>query len=132
MMGAAGRIIGRHLLPGFMSHPDRLGHALHPVDDPGRDGSPFLGLGLRPPITSWGVLLNEGDRHQRGGGQLVALMFPVVLVILVIPPISSWATVRATPPIPTPEGDHLGWTAGVPLSSRSGWDAVGPTTPPPV
>ena len=43
----------------------------------------FLGLGLRPPITSWGVLLNEATDIN-----VVAvnwwLMLPVVPVILVI------------------------------------------------
>ena len=43
----------------------------------------FLGLGLRPPITSWGVMLNEAQNIN-----VVALypwlMLPVVPVILVI------------------------------------------------
>ena len=43
----------------------------------------FLGLGLRPPITSWGVLLTEAQNVN-----VVALypwlMFPIVPVILVI------------------------------------------------
>ena len=43
----------------------------------------FLGLGLRPPITSWGVLLNEATDIN-----VVAvnwwLLFPVVPVVLVI------------------------------------------------
>ena len=85
MMGAKpGRIIGRHLLPGFMSHLIASATLSHPVDDPGRDGAvSFLGLGLRPPITSWGVLLNEATDIN-----VVAvnwwLMLPVVPVILVI------------------------------------------------
>ena len=43
----------------------------------------FLGLGVRPPIVSWGVLLNEAQNIN-----VVAvyswLMLPVVPVILVI------------------------------------------------
>ena len=43
----------------------------------------FLGLGLRPPITSWGVLLNEAQNIN-----VVALypwlMLPVVPVIIVM------------------------------------------------
>ena len=43
----------------------------------------FLGLGLRPPITSWGVLLNEAQNIN-----VVALypwlMLPVVPVIVVV------------------------------------------------
>ena len=44
---------------------------------------PFLGLGLRPPITSWGVLLNEAQNMN-----VVALypwlILPVAPVIIVI------------------------------------------------
>ena len=43
----------------------------------------FLGLGLRPPITSWGVLLNEAQNIN-----VVALypwlMLPVVPVVIII------------------------------------------------
>ena len=43
----------------------------------------FLGIGLRPPVTSWGVLLNEAQNIN-----VVALypwlILPVVPVILVI------------------------------------------------
>jgi peptide/nickel transport system permease protein len=43
----------------------------------------FLGLGLRPPITSWGVLLNEAQNIN-----VVALypwlMLPVVPVIIMV------------------------------------------------
>ena len=46
-------------------------------------GVVFLGLGLRPPITSWGVLLNEAQNIN-----VVALypwlMLPVVPVVLII------------------------------------------------
>ena len=43
----------------------------------------FLGLGIQPPMTSWGVLLNEGQRvtvliHYPW------LLFPAIPVILVV------------------------------------------------
>jgi peptide/nickel transport system permease protein len=84
LMGAKpSRIIGRHLVPGFMSAPDRLGHHIHPGMILGETALSFLGLGLRPPITSWGVLLNEAQNIN-----VVALypwlMLPVIPVIVVM------------------------------------------------
>jgi peptide/nickel transport system permease protein len=47
----------RHLLPSFMSYlivdaDDRVSR-----NPAGRNGAVFLGLGLREPVESWGVLL---------------------------------------------------------------------------
>jgi len=84
MMGAKpGRIIGRHLLPGFMSHLIASATLSIPSMILAETALSFLGLGLRPPITSLGVLLNEATDIN-----VVAvnwwLMLPVVPVILVI------------------------------------------------
>ncbi len=84
LMGARPRrIIGRHLLPGFMSHLIASATLSIPTMVLGETALSFLGLGLRPPITSWGVLLNEAQNIN-----VVALypwlMLPVVPVILII------------------------------------------------
>ncbi|MBM3642988.1 MAG: ABC transporter permease [Alphaproteobacteria bacterium] len=84
LMGAKpSRIIGRHLLPGFMSHLIASATLSIPSMILAETALSFLGLGLRPPITSWGVLLNEATDIN-----VVAvnwwLMLPVVPVILVI------------------------------------------------
>ena len=84
LLGARpGRIIGRHLLPGFMSHLIASASLSIPGMILGETALSFLGLGLRPPITSWGVLLNEAQNIN-----VVALypwlMLPVVPVIIVI------------------------------------------------
>ena len=44
----------------------------------------FLGLGLRPPITSWGVLLNEAQNIQTVAlyPWLMLPMVPVILTVL--------------------------------------------------
>src|SRR5258707_11089498 len=61
-MGARpARIIGRHLLPSFMSHLIASATLIIPGMILGETALSFLGLGLRPPITSWGVLLNEAQ-----------------------------------------------------------------------
>ncbi len=84
LMGASPkRIIGRHLLPGFMSHLIAAASLSIPSMILGETALSFLGIGLRPPITSWGVLLNEAQNIN-----VVALypwlMLPVVPVIVVI------------------------------------------------
>jgi peptide/nickel transport system permease protein len=83
-MGAKpSRIIGRHLVPGFMSHLIAAASLSIPTMILGETALSFLGLGLRPPITSWGVLLNEAQNIN-----VVALypwlMLPVVPVIILI------------------------------------------------
>lgn len=77
------RVIFRHLMPGVMSHLIASATLSIPNMILGETALSFLGLGLRPPITSWGVLLNEAQNIN-----VVALypwlIFPVVPVILVI------------------------------------------------
>jgi peptide/nickel transport system permease protein len=84
LMGASpARIIGRHLLPSFMSHLIASATLAIPGMILGETALSFLGLGLRAPMTSWGVLLNEAQNIN-----VVALypwlMLPVVPVILVV------------------------------------------------
>ncbi len=84
LMGARPRrIIFRHLLPSFMSHLIASATLSVPSMILGETALSFLGLGLRPPITSWGVLLNEAQNIN-----VVALypwlMLPVVPVIITV------------------------------------------------
>ena len=62
LMGASpGRVIRRHLLPSFASHLIASVTLSVPGMILGETALSFLGLGLRPPVTSWGVLLNEAQ-----------------------------------------------------------------------
>ena len=84
LMGASPkRIIGRHLLPSFMSHLIASATLSIPSMILAETALSFLGLGLRPPLVSWGVLLNDATDIN-----VVAvnwwLMLPVAPVILVI------------------------------------------------
>jgi peptide/nickel transport system permease protein len=84
LMGASpARIIARHLLPSFMSHLIASATLVIPSMILGETALSFLGLGLRPPITSWGVLLNEAQNIS-----VVALypwlLIPVAPVILTV------------------------------------------------
>ena len=62
LMGAGpGRVIRRHLLPSFTSHLIASVTLSVPGMILGETALSFLGIGLRPPVTSWGVLLNEAQ-----------------------------------------------------------------------
>ncbi|MFN4310373.1 MAG: ABC transporter permease [Ferrovibrio sp.] len=85
LMGASpGRIIGRHLLPSFMSHLIASATLSIPSMILGETALSFLGLGLRPPITSWGVLLNEAQNINVVAlyPWLMAPAIPVIVVVL--------------------------------------------------
>ena len=84
LMGASTpRVIGRHLVPGFMSHLIASATISIPSMILGETALSFLGLGLRPPITSWGILLTEAKSVS-----VIAfypwLLFPIIPVVLVI------------------------------------------------
>ncbi len=84
LMGAKPRrIIFRHLLPSFMSHLIASATLSIPSMILGETALSFLGLGLRPPITSWGVLLTEAQNIN-----VVALypwlLLPVLPVIITV------------------------------------------------
>ena len=62
MMGAKpGRVIRRHLLPNFMSHLIASATLSIPAMILGETALSFLGLGLRAPAVSWGVMLNDAQ-----------------------------------------------------------------------
>ncbi|NGO52590.1 ABC transporter permease [Allomesorhizobium camelthorni] len=84
LMGAkSSRIIGRHLIPGFMSHLIATATISIPGMILGETALSFLGLGLRPPITSWGILLTEA-RSVSVIAFYPWLLYPMIPVILVI------------------------------------------------
>lgn len=84
LMGASPRrIIFRHLMPSFMSHLIASATLAIPGMILGETALSFLGLGIRAPITSWGVLLNEAQSIN-----VVVLypwlMLPIVPVVIVV------------------------------------------------
>ncbi len=84
LMGASrARIIGRHLIPNFMSHLIASATLSIPSMILGETALSFLGLGLRPPITSWGVLLNEAQ-NLAAVNLYPWLLWPIAPVIIVV------------------------------------------------
>ena len=84
LMGASPRrVIARHLLPNFTSHIIASLTLSIPSMILAETALSYLGLGLRPPVTSWGVLLNEAQ-NINAVATTPWLMFPMVPVILVV------------------------------------------------
>ena len=84
LMGASPRrIIARHLLPSFASHLIASATLSIPSMILGETALSFLGLGLRPPITSWGVLLTEAQ-NINAVVLYPWLMLPVLPVIVTV------------------------------------------------
>ena len=62
MMGATpSRIISKHMLPNFSSHLIASAMLSIPAMILGETALSFLGLGLRAPAVSWGVMLNDAQ-----------------------------------------------------------------------
>ncbi|WP_417825264.1 ABC transporter permease [Thalassospira povalilytica] len=84
LMGAKPkRIIARHLLPNFASHLIASVTLSIPNMILGETALSFLGLGLRAPVTSWGVLLNDAQ-NINAVAVYPWLMLPVVPVVIVV------------------------------------------------
>jgi peptide/nickel transport system permease protein len=65
LMGASDtRIVFRHMLPSFASHIITTATLAIPVMILGETALSFLGIGLRPPVVSWGVLLQQAQNYQ--------------------------------------------------------------------
>ncbi|WP_289033291.1 ABC transporter permease [uncultured Roseibium sp.] len=85
LMGAKpGRVITRHLLPGFTSHIIASATLSIPSMILGETALSFLNLGLRRPSVSWGVLLNEAQNISvvTVYPWLMAPVIPIIIVVL--------------------------------------------------
>ena len=83
MGGSPAYVIRRHLLPAFTSHLIVSATLSIPNMILGETALSFLGLGLRPPITSWGVLLSEAQ-NMNAVALYPWLLTPVVMVVLTV------------------------------------------------
>jgi len=78
-----GRIIGRHLLPSFLSYLIVSLTLSIPGMILGETALSFLGLGLRSPVVSWGVLLHEAQ-NIHAVALCPWLLIPGAFVIVVV------------------------------------------------
>jgi peptide/nickel transport system permease protein len=87
LMGAApARIIRGHMMPNFMSHLIASASLSIPSMILGETALSFLGFGVRSPLVSWGLMLNDALRAGLGALEIypwiLAPMVPVILVVL--------------------------------------------------
>ena len=78
-----GRIIFRHMVPTFLSHIIATSSLAIPVMIINETSLSFLGLGIRPPAISWGVLLQEAQNIQTLA-LAPWLLIPGLLVIVAV------------------------------------------------
>jgi peptide/nickel transport system permease protein len=78
------RIIFKHMVPSFLSHIIAAVSLALPAMIISETTLSFLGLGLRPPAISWGVLLQDAQNLQTLGlaPWLLIAALPVIVVIL--------------------------------------------------
>jgi peptide/nickel transport system permease protein len=77
------RIIVRHMVPTFLSHIIATSSLAIPVMIINETSLSFLGLGIRPPAISWGVLLQEAQNIQTLA-LAPWLLLPGLLVIVAV------------------------------------------------
>lgn len=84
LIGAGhGRVLFRHLLPGFTSHIIVSLTLSIPGMILGETSLSFLGLGLRPPIVSWGVMLQD-CMDIKAVSFYPWLLMPVIFIVLTV------------------------------------------------
>ena len=77
------RIIVRHMLPGFMSY--LIVHLTMAVPGMilGETALSFIGIGLRPPVVSWGVMLQQAQ-NVRAVALTPWLLIPAIWVVVTV------------------------------------------------
>ncbi len=77
------KIIFKHLLPSFLSHVITTATLAVPGMILGETALSFLGIGLRPPVVSWGVLLQKATNFQ-AVAMAPWLLLPGLFVVIAV------------------------------------------------
>jgi peptide/nickel transport system permease protein len=77
------RVLFRHLVPGFTSHIIVVLTLSVPAMILGETALSFLGLGLRPPVVSWGVMLQDTMQLQ-AVAKYPWLLLPVLPIVVTV------------------------------------------------
>jgi peptide/nickel transport system permease protein len=84
LMGAGhARVLFLHLLPGFTSHIIVSLTLSVPGMILGETALSFLGLGLRPPVVSWGVMIQD-CKNMEVLANYPWLLLPVIVIVLTV------------------------------------------------
>jgi peptide/nickel transport system permease protein len=77
------RILFKHLIPGAISHIIVIATLAIPGMILSETALSWLGLGIRPPMTSWGVLLQEGG-NIRAIRYTPWLLIPILFIVVAV------------------------------------------------
>ncbi len=77
------RVLFRHLVPGFTSHIIVVLTLSVAAMILGETALSFLGLGLRPPVVSWGVMLQDA-MHLQAVANYPWILLPVIPIIVTV------------------------------------------------
>jgi len=78
------RLIFRHILPSLTSHILAVVTLAVPTMIVAETALSFLGIGLKPPVVSWGVLLQEAQNVRTIAGAPWLLVWPAGAVVLTV------------------------------------------------
>jgi peptide/nickel transport system permease protein len=78
------RIIFRHILPSLTSHILAVVTLALPVMIVAETALSFLGIGLKPPVVSWGVLLQDAQNIRTVATAPWLLLWPASSVVIVV------------------------------------------------
>jgi peptide/nickel transport system permease protein len=76
-------IITKHMVPSFLSHIIASVTLSIPYMILSETSLSFLGLGLRPPVVSWGVLLQDAQ-NIRAVSTAPWLLIPAIMVVVAV------------------------------------------------
>ena len=77
------KLIFKHLLPSFLSHVITAATLAVPGMILGETALSFLGIGLRAPVVSWGVLLQKAQNFQ-AVAMAPWLLLPGLFVVIAV------------------------------------------------
>ncbi len=81
---STGRVIFRHILPSLTSHILAVTTLAIPTMIVAETALSFLGIGLKPPVVSWGVLLQDAQNIRTISSAPWLLIWPSLAVISVV------------------------------------------------
>jgi len=92
------RIIARHLLPNLASPVLTLATLEFAIVVLAEAGLSYLGFGIQPPESSWGLMVAEGQAYLTDNGWLVVLPgIAIAVVVLSLNLIASWIRIVSDP-----------------------------------
>ncbi len=100
-LDASAALIFRHILPSLTSHILAVVTLALPTMIVAETALSFLGIGLKPPVVCWGVLLQDAQNIRTVATAPWLLLWPAGAVVLAVLSFNFLGDGCATPPTPT-------------------------------